>query len=169
MDPAAQGNITIKSRAVDDSGNLETPGGNEGSPNTINVVIGPPRPPTNCPCTIINGPPQVPAPSETHLNDGFPITLGVKFKAAFDGSISAIRFYKSVGDTAHNTVQLWTSDGSLIGEVQLTGNATNTGWRVSFLAPIEISANTAYVAPLQPDWILFCDSFRIGRFNWNGP
>ena len=146
--PSVQGNITIKSRAVDDSGNLEAAGGSEGSANTINVIITSPRPPTNCPCTIFNPLTQEPVVgSETPNNDGVPLTLGVKFKSAFDGLISAIRFYKPTGDTAHNTVQLWTADGSLIGSGKLTGNATDTGWReVSFINPQSITANTVYIA-----------------------
>jgi hypothetical protein len=170
--PAAQGNVIIKTRAVDDSGNLEAAGGSEGSSNTINVTITAPRPPTNCPCTILNGPPQGPATNETHLNDLVgSITLGVKFKAGFDGFISAIRFYKSVGDTAHNTVQLWTADGSIIGEAKLTGSGTDTGWReVSFLAPIEITANTVYVASyFSSTGFYSATSFGLADSIVNGP
>ena len=145
--PATQGNITIKSRGYDDSGNTESPGGSEGSSNTINVTITAPIPPTDCPCTIFT-PVQVPGSGDTHLNDGFPLTAGIKFKAAFDGFISAIRFYKSVGDNAQNTVQLWTADGNMLGEAMLPlSQANNTGWtEVSFISPIEITANTVYVA-----------------------
>jgi hypothetical protein len=142
--PDAQGNITIKSRAVDDSGNLEGPGGGEGSPNMVNVTITAPRPPTNCPCTIYGTPPPTPTQSG---NDGFPITLGVKFKASFDGVISAIRIFRTAGDTSHNTVQLWNvGGGTPLGEAKLTGTPL-AGWQyVPFLNPIPISANTVYVA-----------------------
>ena len=165
--PSSQGSITIKSRAVDDSGNLEAPGGSEGSANTVNVTITSPRPPTNCPCTIIKGPPQGPALVMKHkLNDGLPLTLGVKFKAGFDGFISAIRFYKSVGDTAHNKVILWSAAGDSLGSATLTGNPLDTGWReVSFINPIEISANTVYVASyFSPTGFYSATSFGFSRF-----
>jgi large repetitive protein len=155
--PTAQGNVTIKSRAVDDSGNLESPGGSEGSANTITVIITAPRPPTNCPCTIYNSPPPPPTPPSVG-NNGSPITLGVRFKAGFDGFVSAVRFYKhnpiipdGFADTAHNTVQIWTTDGSLLGQATLAyaGPPTSApnGWQeVTFSSPITITANTPYVA-----------------------
>jgi hypothetical protein len=140
------GNIIIKSRGVDDSGNLETPGGNEGSPNTINITVSPLTQSSYSLFTTSQGPNS--SNGETGLNDGLPLALGVKFKSTVSGYISGIRFYKSSGDTAHNKVQLWNLGlGTLMGEAQLTGNATNTGWNeVSFLAPIQISANTVYEA-----------------------
>ena len=49
--PGAQGPATIKSRAFDDCGNLETPGTGEGSPNVVTVTVTAPAPPS-CPCTV---------------------------------------------------------------------------------------------------------------------
>ena len=54
--PNTQGSVTIKSRAFDDIGNLESPGGSEGSANTVTVNVIAGTPPTNCPCSIYTNP-----------------------------------------------------------------------------------------------------------------
>jgi hypothetical protein len=79
--PSTLGAVTILSRAVDDIGNLESPGGSEGSPNTVNVVVVTGPPPTNCPCSVFT-PADIPSNTETNLWDGDAITVGVKFKAS---------------------------------------------------------------------------------------
>ncbi len=144
--PTVLGTVTIKTRAFDDIGNLEAPGGNEGSSNTVNVIVVPGTPPTNCPCFIFNTPGQGPGPSDINQNDGGrALNLGVKFRAAFDGTISGIKFYKSTTNASPITVQLWTLDGSLIGTGTLTTPAS--GWvPANFPAPVNISANVTYVA-----------------------
>jgi Domain of unknown function (DUF4082)/Bacterial Ig-like domain/Bacterial Ig domain len=148
--PATQGTVIIKSRAVDDSGNLENPGGSEGSANTINVTITAPLPPTNCPCTIFTpsqGPSLDPADGEVDNNDNSQITLGVKFKAAFDGTISAIRYFKTPKDNGTNTVQLWDANENLLGSATMSDTVTSGHWvTVPLGAPVSITAGTTYVA-----------------------
>jgi hypothetical protein len=171
--PATQGNITIKSRGYDDSGNMESPGGSEGSTNTINVTITAPSPPTNCPCTIFTRTQGPVGTDQTPLNDGLPLTIGIKFKAAFDGFISGIWFYKGVGDNAQNTVQLWAAaDGSMLGEATLpAGRANTTGWQlVTFISPVEISANTVYIASYySPTGVYSATDFGLTDSIVNGP
>ncbi|MDP4251923.1 MAG: DUF4082 domain-containing protein [Bacteroidota bacterium] len=147
--PATQGNFTIKSRGYDDSGNKETPGGSEGSANTVNITI---SALASHPYTIFN-PGQSPDFTNINtglLNDGQPLTLGVKFKANNDGYISAIRFYKAKNEVAQYTVGLWSTD---VNDPQpLQGTATfsstaDTGWvEVPFVNPVQISANKVYIA-----------------------
>ena len=144
--PVAQGSVIIKSRGFDDSGNMEATGGNEGSANSVTVTVGPAST-GGCPCTILQ-PTQAPATSEMNQNDniGGGITLGVKFRSSVAGNITAIRFYKSPLDNAHNSVQLWTLGGSLLGTATLTGTPT-AGWtEVTLAAPVAIMANTVYIA-----------------------
>ncbi len=121
---------TIRSRAVDDTGNLETPG--PGS--TVNV---------NCPCSIWG---TAVTPGGIDSNDANAIEVGVKFTTDTFGTISGIRFYKSSKNTGTHTGNLWTSTGQLLGRVTFSGE-TASGWQqASFSQPIAISPGTTYVA-----------------------
>ena len=160
--PTAQGTVTIKSRAFDDIGNLESPGGSEGSANTVTVSVVSGTPPTNCPCSIFTPPQQSPT-NNNDLNqyDGpGGITVGVKFKADFDGKITGIRFFKAPLDNAttdeHVTLYSISPDGGVspgtaIATASLPSNFThdqvNGEWAEAFFTtPIQITANTVYVA-----------------------
>jgi hypothetical protein len=89
---APQGPVTIKSRAADDSLNLETPSAGVG------VNFGPPLPVT-CPCSIW--------PSSVTVGDDSadpnPVNLGLKFRTDVNGYIKAIRFYKRPGHVGTHT------------------------------------------------------------------
>ena len=78
--PATSGSVTIKSRAVDDSGNLETP-----SPGVTVTVTGGQT--TIWPSNAVPGVVDQGADS--------PVELGVKFYSEVGGAIKGIRFYKS--------------------------------------------------------------------------
>ncbi|TMV47084.1 DUF4082 domain-containing protein, partial [Thioclava sp. BHET1] len=85
-------------------------------------------------------------PTTASENDANAVELGMKFTASVNGTISAIRFYKGANDTGSHTGSLWSSTGTLLGNVTFTGE-TSTGWQVaSFASPIAISAGTTYVA-----------------------
>jgi hypothetical protein len=161
--PTIPGSYTIKSRSYDDIGNLEAPGGSDGSANTVNITVINGNPPTNCPCTIfpytLPAPSGGPFPTETNFNDSSttppftkaPLTLGVKFKAAFDGTITAVRFYKPSHDTAtvNETVQLWNLGGGPVplGQGTMPKTTAPGQWvEVPLTLPIHITANTVYVA-----------------------
>ena len=79
--PATSGSVTIKTRAVDDSGNLETPS----SGTTVTVTGGGQTtiwPSNSVPGVVDQGPDS-------------PVELGVKFYSEVGGTIQGIRFYKS--------------------------------------------------------------------------
>ncbi|HZK62745.1 MAG TPA: DUF4082 domain-containing protein, partial [Puia sp.] len=149
----AQGTYTVQSRAFDDSGNTEVPGGGEGgSPNSIRVNIVAPLPPTNCPCHIFTTA-QTPTDDETNLNDGLQngvlgISLGVKFDAAFDGYVTAVRFFRPLNDHAtNNTVHVYTLNGELLSSGTFTGTPNPGHWeQVTLASPVRVSAYTTYVA-----------------------
>ncbi|MGC1850804.1 MAG: N,N-dimethylformamidase beta subunit family domain-containing protein, partial [Solirubrobacterales bacterium] len=129
--PGGLGAATIMARAVDDSGNLETPGDEV----TVNVVA------HACPCTIwdksFSGPQD---------NDSKAIELGVKFRADVAGFISGIRFYKTAGNTGTHVGRLWTLGGTQLGQVTFTGES-GTGWQEAhFENPVAINAGTTYIA-----------------------
>jgi hypothetical protein len=129
--PTAPGAFTIKSRASDDSGNIETPS----TGRTVTVGL------RACPCSILpdNGVPASFSASTT------PIELGMKFTADYDGFVNGLRFYKGVNNTGTHVGNLWTSGGMLLGTVTFSGE-TASGWQsASFPTPIAITAGTTYV------------------------
>jgi hypothetical protein len=121
---------TIESRAVDDSGNLETPG--------PGVTVG-----VTCPCTIwgTNFTPQT-----TDSGDPASVEVGVKFKADTYGYITGIRFYKAATNTGTHIGNLWTSTGQLLASATFS-NESASGWQqVTFAQPVAVNPNTTYVA-----------------------
>jgi hypothetical protein len=128
----AHGNptTTIKSRAVDDSANLETPSAGK----VVNV---------SCPCSIWGAgvTPATPDSGDTSSTE-----VGVKFTSEVFGTVSGIRFYKAATNTGTHIGSLWTASGTLLASATFT-NETASGWQqVNFSSPIAIMPNTTYVA-----------------------
>ena len=133
--PATLGSVTIRTRAADDSGNLETPGVG----TTVTVV----NTPGSCPCTIW---PSSATPTVVSDSDATGIELGVKFRSDVNGFITGIRFYKGSTNTGTHVANLWTLGGQQLATATFTGE-TASGWQqVSFPAPVAITANTVYIA-----------------------
>ena len=129
--PGATGSATIKTRAADDSGNLETPSAGV----TVNVTA------RTCPCSIWND--SFTGPEE---NDPAAVELGVKFRSDQAGFITGLRFYKTSGNTGTHLGHLWAADGTQLAEATFSGE-TASGWQqVSFDNPVAIDANTTYIA-----------------------
>jgi hypothetical protein len=130
--PLAGGNYTIKSRAVDDSVNLEKPTAG------TTITVGP------APITTFFAPTDTPA--ITSDSDIQFVNLGVKFSSSQSGSIIGIKFYKGVGDGGTHVASLWSSTGTLLAKATFT-QETASGWQtVTFDQPVEISAGTTYIA-----------------------
>ncbi|GAA2418064.1 hypothetical protein GCM10010191_30870 [Actinomadura vinacea] len=129
-DATGNGPVTIKTRAVDDSGNIETPGAG----TTFDVA---------CPCRMF-GDSAVPArPSDS---DTTATELGVKFKAASNGWVTGVRFYKGQGNTGTHTGTLWDKDGNRLSSTTFAGE-TASGWQTaSFPTPVQVQAGETYVA-----------------------
>jgi Domain of unknown function (DUF4082)/Fibronectin type III domain/Bacterial Ig domain len=120
---------TIKARAIDDSANI----GAATSGTTISVT---------CPCSMLG----TLTPSEPDSGDNASINLGVKFTAEISGKVEGIRFYKSSANTGTHVGSLWTAGGELLAQATFTSE-TATGWQsVKFATPVNIQANTQYVA-----------------------
>ena len=131
--PSTAGPVTILSRAVDDSGNIESPAA--GTDVTVNELT--------CPCTIWSSS-VVPGSIETSDTDS--IEVGVKFRSDVDGQITGIRFYKGPNNAGTHVGSLWSSSGTLLATAVFT-NETASGWQqVDFSTPVAITANTVYVA-----------------------
>ncbi|ANL88510.1 DUF4082 domain-containing protein [Rhizobium phaseoli] len=85
-------------------------------------------------------------PTQTNLNDGQQLELGVKFTSSAAGDITGIRFYRSANDNGQNVVDLWSSTGTKLATATFT-NTTASGWQTAnFTTPYTITANTTYVA-----------------------
>jgi hypothetical protein len=124
------GNVVIRSRAVDDSGNLEAASAGV----TVSV---------NCPCSIWG---NSYTPGAVNSGDTHSTEVGVKFRSDTFGTITGIRFYKSAQNTGTHIGNLWTSTGTNLGSATFTGE-TASGWQqVTFSSPVAIQANTTYIA-----------------------
>ncbi|HSC92510.1 MAG TPA: DUF4082 domain-containing protein [Gaiellaceae bacterium] len=124
------GTVTIKTRAVDDSGNLETPGAG----TTIDV---------GCPCSLWTAGAVPGTPSS---NDRNAVELGVRFTPQVNGFVTGLRFYKGPQNAGTHVGSLWTNGGTLLGRATFVGE-TGTGWQQVLLdAPVAVTAGTTYVA-----------------------
>jgi hypothetical protein len=132
--PTAAGPVVVKARAVDDSGNLETPGASAA------VSVANP----DCPCSIWN--PATAVPAVIDVQDDSAVELGVRFRAGLTGYITGIRFYKSAANTGVHAGNLWSTSGALLASAVFV-NETATGWQqVHFATAVPVQAGTTYVA-----------------------
>ena len=132
----ASGSLTIRSRAVDDTANRETPSAG------VTVTIGSGN--QSCPCSIW-GTSATPARA-AETSDTGPLEVGVKFRSSAAGRITGVRFYKGATNTGTHVGHLWTGTGTLLATATFT-NETATGWQeVAFSSPVTITAGTTYVA-----------------------
>jgi Domain of unknown function (DUF4082) len=77
--------------------------------------------------------------------DSSAVTLGLKFTSDIAGSVTGVRFYKGSGNTGTHVATLWSSTGSKLAEVTVSGE-TASGWQqANFSAPVSILAGTTYV------------------------
>jgi hypothetical protein len=124
------GDLQVKSRAVDDTGNLEVAGAG------VTVSI-------SCPCSIWN---QSAQPAIASASDTQAVNLGVKFRADVNGYVTGIRYYRGPGNQGTHVGSLWTAGGTLLARATFTGETAN-GWQeVTFDSPVAITAGTTYVA-----------------------
>ncbi|HTJ56868.1 MAG TPA: DUF4082 domain-containing protein [Devosiaceae bacterium] len=128
--PLAGGSYTIKSRAVDDSVNLETPSAGR----TITVA----------PAAVTSMFRPTDAPADISGTDLAFVNLGMRFTSSQSGSVVGVKFYKGVGDGGAHVGSLWSSSGQLLASVTFTGE-TASGWQTAtFANPVQISAGTTY-------------------------
>lgn len=133
--PFTTGSVSIKSRATDDSVNLEVP--STGMTLTVTGVT------SNGPFSLWGGTsiPTVSASSDLNAQE-----VGVKFQSDVSGYVTALRFFKGAGAAGTHVGHLWSAKGSLLATATFT-NETYSGWQqVSFATPVAIIANTIYVA-----------------------
>jgi hypothetical protein len=97
-----------------------------------------------CPCSIWD---SSILPSNPYNADAQAVELGVKFRAATDGFITALRFYRGISNLGTTFVgHLWTASGTQLAEASFP-TGTPAGWQeVTLATPVAIAADTTYVA-----------------------
>jgi hypothetical protein len=131
--PATSGSATIKSRAVDDSGNLENPTA------VVTVTVASHQ----CPCSIWG---SGATPGTIDSADPGSVELGVRFRADVNGFITGIRFYKASTNTGTHIGNLWSNTGTLLATATFSGESASGWQQVNFTSPVAVTANTTYVA-----------------------
>ena len=120
----------IESRAVDDSGNLESPS----SGVTVDMA---------CPCSIW-GPAVVPQTIDSGATAS--TEVGVKFQVDTFGYVTGIRFFKAGTNTGTHIGNLWSSTGQLLASATFTNESTSGWQQVNFAQPVALNTNTTYIA-----------------------
>lgn len=101
-----------------------------------------------CPCSLFD---TSTVPGLLEAADTVPVTLGVRFTADVDGTVTAIRFYKGTNNTGTHTGTLWSASGQQLATGTFT-NESASGWQtMTFSQPVAISANTQYVAAYRTE------------------
>jgi hypothetical protein len=77
--------------------------------------------------------------------DAAAVELGMKFTSTTAGRVTGVRFYKSTTNTGTHVGSLWSSTGTLLGQVTFAGESASGWQQTSFTTPVAIAANTTYV------------------------
>lgn len=86
------------------------------------------------------------------------LDVGIKFQSTIAGQITAVRFYKSTGNTGTHLGTVWSASGSNLGSATFTGE-TASGWQEQALGtPVAIAANTPYVVSYH---------MQVGHFSYS--
>ncbi len=102
--------------------------------------------PTSCPCTIFDPGNASERPASATATHDSPLEVGVKFRSAEDGYVTALRFYKQSNNTGTHIGHLWSASGQKLAEATFA-NETVSGWQsVDLPNPVAITKDTVYVA-----------------------
>lgn len=128
----ASGSYTLRSRAIDDSINMEQP--SAGKQVTVSL------PSTSSLWTLAT----VPA-VETVL-DRDSLEVGVRFQTTMAGLVRGIRFYKGFYNIGDHNVSLWSATGEQLATALSVAEPVS-GWQTTmFENPVAIGSGTTYVA-----------------------
>jgi hypothetical protein len=141
--PVTTGTVLIKSRGIDNTGNVETAGSVVASNvKSVNIVAASTN---NCPCTIFSSTQSIQPTGAQFKNDGPALEIGAKFSTNQNGYITALRFYKAAGNTGTHTGRLYSLAGTLLAQAVFT-NETTSGWQqVALASPVAVTAGTVYI------------------------
>ncbi|XVV07190.1 DUF4082 domain-containing protein [Actinosynnema sp. CA-248983] len=128
--PTTSGPAELRVRAYDATGVAAT------AATTATVA------PRVCPCGLWT---DADRPRSPDLSDGTAVELGVRWRAASDGYVRGVRFYKGDNNTGTHTGSLWTASGALLATGTFR-NETDEGWQTLLFAhPVQVTANTTHV------------------------
>jgi Domain of unknown function (DUF4082)/Bacterial Ig-like domain len=103
---------------------------------------------SQCPCSLLSS--WTPSATGLDVQDGrggagpFSYEMGFKIRSTQNMSITAIKFYKSAGETGTHTGRIWSSSGTQVASVTF-GTETASGWQTGTLTtPYVITANQTY-------------------------
>jgi len=89
------------------------------------------------------------SPALPSVADGVPYELGMKFRLARAGSITAIRYWKSANEGGTHTGNIWSATGTLLASVTFSGESTS-GWQMQQLpTALTVQGNTTYVVSVN--------------------
>ena len=98
----------------------------------------------SCPCALFS---DLTQPANNSAAGSF--ELGVKLQVDTAEQLTAVRFYKAVGETGSHTATIWTANGLSLGAVTFT-NETASGWQQQALeTPLPLQPNTTYVVSVN--------------------
>lgn len=101
------------------------------------------RPVGECPCSLF---PESRVPTVVAANDSDSVTLGVRFTASTAGTITAVKFYKGLGNGGAHTGAVWSATGERLASATFTGESTQ-GWQTAQLdTPVSVEPGVTYVA-----------------------
>lgn len=108
---------------------------------------------STCPCMLL--PTAVPAKTSLGVQDGrfgpgpWSYEMGIKITVSKAASLTAIRFYKSLGETGAHTGTLWSAGGTKLATVTFASE-TASGWQQATLStPYQLQVNTTYVVSVN--------------------
>ena len=150
--PGALGSASLRSRATDDSGNLEP--AIASVPLTITQA--------NCPCSIWT--PSLTVPWRIDSNDAAAVEVGLKFQTDVGGIVNGLRFYKALTNTGIHTGHLWSSAGQLLASVTFAGESASGWQQANFSSQVIIQPATTYVISyFAPAGHYSDDQYYLGR------
>ncbi|MFC8302331.1 DUF4082 domain-containing protein [Specibacter sp. NPDC057265] len=100
------------------------------------------------------------------------VELGTTFSSSEDGTVSAVRFYKSVDNLGPHVVKLWSTDGQVLATATLPAAAAGTeGWQsVELPKPVAIAKDQSYIASyIAPAGRYSSENYGLAKSKSNGP
>ncbi len=104
-----------------------------------------------CPCSLFGGnptPPLTGLPTQDARTGAGPFgyEVGVRFTVSSPLALSAVRFYKSAGETGAHTGTLWNATlGTPIATVAFSGESASGWQRAALSSPVALVAGQVYV------------------------
>nr|WP_261404509.1 DUF4082 domain-containing protein [Chenggangzhangella methanolivorans] len=149
------GNYVIRSRAADDSANLEAP--KPGVPITV------------APAATKSLWSYADKPTNVFTQDVNSVELGVRFSSSQNGSITGVRFYKGEKNVGPHSAALWSAGGAQLAAATFA-QETATGWQTAtFATPVAVSAGVTYVASYHTNGFYSADPGYFANARTNAP